>query len=247
MDKALYVAMNSGTQLMDALAVHSNNLANASTTGFVSDFAQARSQSIVTGDGHSTRAFVQTEKPSSDFSRGKLMQTGRDLDVAVDGTGWSAVQAPDGSAAYTRMGSLKVSPLGQLMTANNLPVIGEGGPIAMPPATKLQVGSDGTITIQPKGQGAAALATVDRIKLVKPDERELTKGLDGLMRRKDGEEQDPSLEVGLKSGFLESSNVNPVNELTNIMSLSRQFEMSMKLMKKAEEHSQASARLLQMN
>jgi flagellar basal-body rod protein FlgF len=232
---------------MNAMAVHSNNLANATTTGFTADFAQARSQSVYYGHGFSTRAYALTENPATDFSRGSLIETGRDLDVAVDNDGWIAVQAPNGTEAYTRMGSLKISPLGQLMTGNDLPVLGNGGPIAMPPASKVQIGADGTITIQPKGQNPDVLATVDRIKLVKPDFRSLEKGPDGLMRNKDGQEAQPAADVALQSGFLEGSNVNAVDQLTHIMALSRQFEMNLKMMKTVEENSGAASRVLRMN
>ena len=244
MDKAIYVAMTNGQQTMKAMAVHSNNLANANTHGFASDFAQARSQSVYYGEGFSTRAYAMAENPATDFSRGGMIETGRDLDVAVENDGWIAVQAPDGTEAYTRMGALKISPLGQLLTGNDLPVLGNGGPIAIPPANKIQIGADGTITIQPTGQAPDVLATVDRIKLVKPDFKELVKGQDGLIRDKNGLEQNPAADVSLQSGFLESSNVNAVDQLTQIMALSRQFEMNIKMMKTVEENSAAASRLL---
>ena len=247
MDKAIYVAMSNGQQMMNAMAIHSNNLANATTTGFQADLAQARSMPVYYGDGFSTRAYAMTENPATDFSRGAMMETGRDLDVAVEGDGWIAVQAPNGEEAFTRLGSLKISPLGQLMTGNNLPVLGNGGPISIPPAQKIQFGSDGTITIQPQGQTAEVLATVDRIKLVKPDAADLEKGADGLIRRRDGQEQGPDATLTLQSGFLESSNVNAVDELTNIMALSRQFEMNVKMMKTVQENSATAVRVLQVS
>ena len=244
MDKAMYIAMTSGQNIMSAQAIHANNLANANTSGFQADFAQARSMGVYYGDGYSTRAYALTENPGTDFNRGALIETGRDLDMAVDGEGWIAVQAPDGSEAYTRAGQLKIDPQGRLLTGNNLPVLGNGGPIAMPPADKITLGADGTITIQPEGQSAQVLATVDRIKLVKPDYAELEKGIDGLIRRRDGEEQAPDASIRLQAGFLESSNVNPVDELTNIMALARQFEINVKMMKVVEENSTAAAQVL---
>lgn len=247
MDKALYIAMTTGQQNMDAMAIRSNNLANANTAGFNADFAQARSMGVYYGDGHMTRSYSLTESPGTDLSRGSLIETGRDLDVAIEGEGWIAVQAEDGTEAYTRAGNLKVDPLGQLLSGNNLPILGNGGPIAIPPADKISIGADGTITIIPQGQQATVLTTVDRIRLVTPDETQLYKGADGLLRKKDGEPEAANASLRLQSGFLESSNVNPVDELVSIMELSRQFEMNVKLMQTFQENSAATARLLQLS
>ena len=236
--------MAAGQNIMAAQSIHANNLANANTNGFQSDFAQARSTGVYHGAGLSTRVYGVTEQPGTDFNRGSLNETGRDLDMAVEGDGWIAVLAPDGTEAFTRAGSLKLDPTGQLLTGNNLPVLGNGGPIALPPSDKVTLGVDGTITIQPKGQPADALATVDRIKLVKPEYAELKKGIDGLVRRRDGQEQVPDGSLRLQSGFLETSNVSAVDELTQIMSLARQFEVNVKMMKMIEENSSAATQVL---
>lgn len=244
MDKAIYVAMSTGQNIMSAQAIHANNLANANTNGFMADFAQARSMSVEMGDGHLTRAYAMTERPGTDFNRGALIETGRDLDMAIVGDGFIAVQAPDGSEAFTRFGSLKLDPNGRLLTGNDLPVMGNGGPISLPPADKVTLGSDGTITIQPQGQPPEVLSTIDRIKLVQPSYADIEKGQDGLIRRRDREEQEPDAAIRLQSGFLESSNVNPVNELTEIMGLARQFEINVKMMKVIEENSDAARQVL---
>lgn len=245
MDKALYVAMGAGQNILSAQAIHANNLANANTAGFQSDFAQFRSWGLY-GEGFNTRAFALAEQPGTDFNRGALVETGRDLDMAVEGNGWIAVQAPDGSEAFTRAGALKVSPQGQLLSGNNLPVLGNGGPIAIPPADKITLGADGTITIQPEGQSAQVLSAIDRIKLVKPEYRDLIKGEDGLVRRRDGAEQQPDAGIRLQSGFLEASNVNAVDEITQITAMARQFEINVKLMQKVEENSEAATQILRM-
>ena len=244
MDKAVYIAMASGQNIMAAQAIHANNLANANTNGFQADFAQARSLGLYYGEGLSTRAYSRAENPGTNFQRGALNETGRDLDMAVDGDGWIAIQAPDGSEAFARSSSLKLDPTGQLLTGNNLPVLGNNGPIALPPADKVTLGADGTITIQPAGQTADILAIVDRIKLVKPDNLDLVKGNDGLIRRRDGEKQAADASIRLQSGFLETSNVNAVDELTSIMALARQFEINVKMMKTIEQNSSAASQLL---
>ncbi len=244
MDKAVYIAMSSASNIMKAQEIHSNNLANANTTGFQADLAQMRSMGLYYGDGHNTRAYAQTENPATDFERGSMISTGRDLDVAVEGDGWIAVQAPNGGEAFTRAGSLKINAQGQLLTGNGLPVLGDRGPIAVPPADNVTVGTDGTITIQPAGQSSDVLSTVDRIKLVDPDYAALEKGSDGLVRRRDGQAEPPDAGTRLQSGFLESSNVSAVNELTNIMSLARQFEVNVKMMETMERNSEAATQLL---
>ncbi len=247
MDKAVYLAMSAGRNIMSAQAVHANNLANANTTGFQTDFAQARAMGLYHGEGYSTRAYALTESPGTDFARGPLVSTGRDLDMAVEGDGWIAVQAPDGSEAFTRAGSLKIDPLGRLLTGNNLPVIGNGGPIALPPSDKITLGADGTITIQPQGQGAEVLSTVDRIKLVKPSYDVLQKGIDGLVRRVDGEEEPADATIRLQAGFLEASNVSAIDEFTQITSLSRQFEINVKMMQTLQQNSEASTSILRIS
>jgi flagellar basal-body rod protein FlgF len=245
MDKALYIAMSAAKNNMLGQAVRSNNLANANTTGFRSDFEQARSMGVYYGEGLPTRAFALTESPQTNFAEGALIQTGRDLDVAVKGRGFIAVQAADGREAYTRAGSLYVDSAGVLRTGNNLPFMGNAGPMAIPEFQKLEVGLDGIVSIVGKGEAPDALVQVDQIKLVNPDESLLRKGADGLLYAE--EDIGIGVDVTLVSGFLEGSNVNPVDELTHILTLARQYEMSIKLMKTTEENSQASARLLQTN
>lgn len=245
MDKSLYIAMTGAKNNMMAQTNHSNNMANLNTTGFRADFAQARSMPVYYGDGHPTRAYAMTESPGSDFSQGPLNETGRQLDLAVDGDGFIAVQAPDGTEAYTRAGALNIDPLGVLRTADGKPVMGNDGPIALPPLEHLEIGSDGTLSIVAQGQGPEALVEIDRIKLVNPDLQEVSKGEDGLFRLDDNVPAEADAGVSVLSGFLEGSNVNAVDEFTQILSLSRQYEMQLKLMQNVEQNSESSARLLQ--
>jgi len=246
MDKAIYIAMTGGKHIERAQAVHANNMANASTTGFRSDFEQARSMSVFYGDGLPSRAYAMTENPGTDFTSGTLSETGRDLDVAVKGEGWIAVQGLDGREAYTRAGSLQVTATGQLQTADGRVVLGEGGPITIPPNESVQIGEDGTITVREQGQSPSGLAQVGRIKLVNPNISQLKKGEDGLMRSTGPE---PTLKaddnVRLAGGFLEGSNVNVVEEFTNIISLARQFDLHMKMMRTVEDNSSSATKLLQ--
>jgi len=246
MDKSLYIAMSGAIQNARGTAIHANNLANVSTTGFRSDYAQARSMPVY-GETHASRVYAMEENPGTNYANGTLIQTGNELDVAVNGGGWIAVQAADGSEAYTRAGDMMVDALGMLRSGNGLPVMGQGGPIALPPFEKITIGEGGTISIQGLGATPGSLSQVDRIKLVNPEGAELYKGSDGLMRQRNGQEASADAAVGVSVGFLEGSNVNAVEALTELISLSRQFELHVKMMKTAEENSEASARLLQLS
>ncbi|AEB57852.1 flagellar basal body rod protein FlgF [Ectopseudomonas mendocina] len=246
MDKMLYVSMTGAQNNTMGLRAHANNLANVSTSGFRRDFEQARSMPLF-GESYPARVFAMSERPATDFRPGSLQETGRDLDVAVGGKGWIAVQAPDGSEAYVRTASLNIDALGMLRTGNGLPVMGNAGPIAVPPEQKVEIGQDGTISIRALGENPNVLAEVDRIKLVNPDPKSMEKGTDGLIRVKGQPEVEADATVQVTSGFLEASNVNAVEEMTAILSLSRQFELSVKMMRTAEDNSSAMARVLQIS
>ena len=247
MDKALYIAMTGAKHNMMAQTVHANNLANLNTTGFRSDFAQARSMAVYYGEGQPTRAYALTESPATDFQQGPLINTGNEMDLALSGPGFIAVQAPDGTEAYTRAGNLSIDANGVLRTSNGLAVLGNGGPITFPPLEKLEIGGDGTLSIVAQGQGPEALVEINRIRLVNPDLQNIEKGEDGLFRQRDGLPAPVAAEVRVLGGFLEGSNVNAVSAFTDILTLSRQYEMQVKFMKTVEENSSASARLLQMS
>ena len=246
MDKMLYVSMTGAQNNTLALRAHANNLANVSTSGFRRDFEQARSMPLF-GETYPARVFAMSERPATDFRPGSLQETGRDLDVAIGGKGWIAVQAADGSEAYVRTASLNIDALGVLRTGNGLPVMGNAGPIAVPPEQKVEIGQDGTISIRALGEDPNVLAEVDRIKLVNPDPKSMEKGTDGLVRVKGRPEVEADATVQVTSGFLEASNVNAVEEMTAILSLSRQFELSVKMMRTAEDNSSAMARVLQIS
>ena len=246
MDRLLYVSMTGASHNAKAQAMHSHNLANARTTGFRADLAQARSMQVF-GEHFPSRAYSLTENPGTDFRPGSLIETGRELDVELEGQGFISVEGPNLEEAFTRAGDFFVDELGNLKTGTGIPVLGDGGPIVIPPFEKVEIGSDGTVSIRGQGQSPEALTQVNRIKLVNPDPDLLAKGADGLFRRKDGLIELVAPEVRVSSGFLETSNVNAVSEMTNILALSRQFEIQIKMMKTAEENDQTAARLLQVN
>jgi len=245
MDRLLYVAMSGARETMRAQAVNTNNLANANTTGFRADLEAFKSLPVL-GPGYDSRVYSVAEGEGVDFQPGPAVSTGRELDVAVNGEGWIGVQAPDGNEAYTRAGDLQVDSFGLLMTGAGHPVMGNSGPIAVPPFEKIEIAADGTISVRPLGQAANALAVVDRIKLVNPPASELAKGSDGLIRRGGGEPAEADAAVRIQSGAIESSNVNAIEAMVNLIQLARQFEAQIKVMKSAEDNDRASSQLMRM-
>ena len=245
MDRAIYTVMAGARQTMDAQAVHANNLANVSTTGFRKDFVDASSRYLTSDGAQGSRVTTTTVANETDFSAGALQETGRELDVAIEGKGFIAVIAKDGSEAYTRSGELHVNTLGQLITRAGLPVLGNGGPISIPPAEKIEIGSDGGISVRALGQSADTLSTVDRIKLVGGNEEVgMTKRADGLFESKSGDLLAPDPTVSVVSGNLEASNVNAVEAMTEVLALSRHFELQLKILSTVETNTESATRLL---
>ncbi len=243
MDRLLYLAMTGAKHTLQAQQHNNHNLANANTPGFRADLDSFLSAPVY-GPGHPSRVYSQEVDVGTDFSGGTMMTTGRDLDIAIQGDGWIAVQAADGTEAYTRRGDLHINAAGLLETGSGQLVMGNAGPIAIPPAQKLEIGTDGTVSIIPLGQDPNTIAVIDRIKLVRPPHEQLEKGSDGLFRLRDGGTAPADAAVTIASGTLEGSNVNPVDALVKMIDNARQFETYVKLMAAAKENDEASARLL---
>ncbi len=244
MDEMIYIAMTGARQTEHAQAVNSNNLANASTTGFRADL-HAFSSVPVDGPGVDSRVNAVVGTPGIDFTAGPVVTTGDELDIAVQGDGFIAVQAPDGSEAYTRAGNLDIdAATGLLQTASGHLVIGNGGPVALPPNAKVEIGTDGTISIIPEGQTPDTLSEIDRIKLVNPEHADLIRRADGLLALRDGGEAFADANVTVQSGQLEQSNVNVASTLVNMIELARQYEMQVNVIKTSEENADAAAQLM---
>ncbi len=245
MDRSLYIAMSGAKHILQAQTSNSHNLSNVNTTGFKADLEQFRSMPVF-GPGYPSRVYAMVERPGVDFTPGVLQTTGRDLDIAIHGEGWFAVETRNGTEAYSRAGELQLTPEGLLQTADGLGVIGSGGPIAVPPAQEIEIGSDGTISIVPLGGNATSLAIVDQIKLVNPPPDQLEKRNDGLIYTKSGTPVVSNAEVKLVSGALESSNVSAVNAMVDMIELARRFELQVKTMKTISDNDAASAQLMRM-
>lgn len=232
MDKLIYTAMTGAKHAMAQQATTANNLANLNTTGFRAQLDSFRAVPVQS-EGLPTRAFVVDATVGSDFRPGVIQQTGRALDVALQSQGWLVVQAADGSEAYTRNGSLEVNEAGLLQTRGGLVVMGDGGEISLPPGGEIAIAKDGTISIRSEG---GATSSVGRIKLVNPPQDQLVRGEDGLFRLRDGGVAEVDANAVLVAGALESSNVNPVNEMVNMIAQARLYDMHMKLMQNAEQN-----------
>ncbi|WP_264878183.1 flagellar basal body rod protein FlgF [Vibrio agarivorans] len=246
MDRSLFLAMSGAKQNMQAMQLRANNLANVSTTGFRADLAQARSMQAY-GEGLPTRVFSMTERPGHSFNQGSVITTGRDLDVTVQGDGWISVLDKTGQEGLTRNGNLNVSDTGLLMNSAGQLILGENGaPITLPvPISKVEIGTDGTVSVVPQGAPADALEIVDRIKLTNTNNQTLFKDTNGLFRAKDPNQvYQADANVTLLKGAIEGSNVNAVGEMTSLIDLQRQFEMQVKMMSTAEEMDKASDSLL---
>jgi len=244
MDKMLYVAMSGAKETLRAQAANTHNLANASTTGFKADLSAFQSRAV-TGPGYASRVYATDGTVGWDHSTGSQAATGNPLDVAVHGQGFIAVQDATGNEAYTRAGDLHVDPTGQLLTATGLPVMGDSGPISVPPSTSISVAGDGTISIVPLGQSPQTSANVGRIKLVNPALESVQRGADGLFRTKDGTPAPADAATTISSGALESSNVDLASCMVNMIELSRRFDLQIKALHAAEEDGAASVKLLQ--
>ena len=238
MDRLIYLAMSGAKATLQRQDVLANNLANASTNGFRAELAAFRAVPV-RGDGASTRVFAIESTPGYDSRPGQIQSTGRDLDVAMTGQAWLAVQGLDGTEAYTRGGALDVDADGLLKTAGGLTVLGDGGPISIPAGAAVAIATDGTITAT---VGAGRPQPVGRLKLVTP-EAQLTRGPDGLFRAGDGE-LPADAAARMQGGALEGSNVSPIETMVAMIAAARQFEQQMKVLQGAEQREQAATKLL---
>lgn len=240
MDKLLYTAVSGANRSLTQQQIHANNLANVNTQGFRADLERATATQVP-GDGYNSRVAVLSQNAGVDMTAGSLQETGRELDIAIKDRGLIAVLS-GGREVYTRNGQMDIGPDGDL-TINGLPVLGDGGPIVLPPYSSVSVADDGTIAIIPQDGGIKTPAEVDRIKLVDIPANQLSKNNRGLLvNRRGAAARDEN--VQLVSKHLESSNISAISEMTASISLSRQFEAQIKMMKVAEDLAQSGNRII---
>lgn len=246
MDRLIHTSLSAMRGAMARQATIANNLANANTTGFRAEMASARTLWL-NGAGLGSRALSSEEVVAADMSPGAVAETGRELDIALDGDALLAVQADEGDEAYTRRGDLRLADSGLLTTGDGKPVLGDGGPITLPPADKVQIDRDGTIWIRPQGADPAApLQQVDRLKVVSPTGSRVLKGLDGLFRVDGGGTLPADPQARLTPGSLEGSNVNTSQALIDMIEASRSWETQIKLLTTAKELDSSSAELMRL-
>ncbi len=246
MDRSIYTAMTGASQTLSRQASVAHNLANVSTPAYRAEEHRLRAVQVQTKNSPSalpTRAFVVDASTHTDYTAGPMMFTGRQLDVAVQGRGWIAVTAPDGTEAYTRNGNLQLDINGVLQTKNGLPVVGDGGPIAVPPDQKIEIGRDGSVSVIPQ-TGLQTTSSVGRIKLVNPADADLERRPDGLFKLRTGDVSPLDETVRIGTGLVEGSNVNAVEQMVSMISLARQFEMQTKMITNAEANDRSAMQLL---
>lgn len=247
MDRMLFTAMSGANQALDQQAVVANNLANLVTPGFRAQLAQMQAVPVP-GEGLPTRVSVSVTDAGVDWTQGPITRTDRALDVALGENGMLAVQAADGSEAYTRRGDLQVDGSGNVLLAGR-PVIGDGGPLSVPLGSDVSIGSDGTLTVRELGQASKGLAQVGRLKLVSALPGTLQAGADGLFRppaAADGSVQAlPADEnMRLSPGNLEGSNISPTSAMVAMIDNARRYEMQMKVIASADENAKSANGLL---
>lgn len=245
MDRLIYVSMTGARHALEAQSTVAHNLANANSSGFRAQMNALRAVHLF-GEGMPTRSYVVDSTVGTDFRPGTVQQTGRALDVAVMGQGFLAVQAPDGSEAYTRAGGLNVGAGGILVSPQGHPVLGDGGTIAVPPDVNVTIAKDGTVSAVPSS-GRGAVNVLGRLKLVNPPEADLQRGEDSLFRLKDGGVAPADNSVVVASSAIEGSNVNAVEQLVAMISHARAFETHMKMLQNADQNDRQANQLLSMN
>lgn len=241
MNPILFTAAKGAERVMYAQEVRANNLAHTNTVGFKS-LIEFSSPMPVGGSGFQSSVTTRTNSATNNFQEGTKVNTQRDLDVAITGSGFFTLEGEGGKEVYTRAGDFHLDSDGNLMRGP-FAVIGENGPIQVPENQKVQISDDGFVSIIPVGGGASL--GVDQLKLVNPEVKTMTLDRSGQFVSTTGQNLPMAEDVTIKTGFLESSNVSGTEELVSIMSLSRQYEMQVKVMAAANEISKIGNKIIQ--
>jgi flagellar basal-body rod protein FlgF len=242
MDRLIHTSLSALKSAMARQAVTANNLANASTTGFMGEIASVK-PIWLTGSGLPDRAFASEEVISADMKPGAITTTGRPLDVAMQGDTLLAVQGPDGEESYTRRGDLTVADSGLLTTGDGHPVLGDGGPITIPPADRISINPDGTVWI---AQAGGESQQIERLKLTSPTGSTIVKNINGLFVVRDGGTLPADPEATLIPAALGSSNVNPTTALVDMIESSRAWDTQVKMLTTAREIDSETANLMKL-
>jgi len=251
MDRLIYIAGGGAARTLEHQAVLSNNMANVSTPGFRAQLAAFRAVPIMHQGQDpitSTRVASVAATANGKFDHGPMQVTGRDLDIAIQGEGWIAIQTPEGEA-YTRAGNLQRNAEGMLTTVSGRLVLSaEGQPINLANNEGISFDRNGGINAIPDGGRPQDIQRVAQIKLVNPDAGTLVRGDDGLFRVLDGAgagqalPADPAVQI--MGGALEGSNVSAAETLVGLIQNARRFEMQMKMIADANQNEQKANSIL---
>ena len=245
MDRLIYTSLSAMRGAMARQTATAHNLANANTPGFRADMAAAQALWLK-GEGHTSRAPASEEVIAASMKPGVVTRTGRDLDIAIDGDAMLAVNAEDGSEAYTRRGDLAVSDSGLLTNGEERPVIGNSGPIILPAADRIGIDAEGNISIVPVGGDPAQPQLVDRLRLASPAGSAVKKGLDGLFRVEGGGALPADPDARVIVGHLEAANVSATEALVAMVEASRAWDAQLRLLGDARDMDSASADLMRL-
>ena len=224
MDNAGYIALSRQITLQRELDIASNNLANMNTTGYKFEELLVGTQQGAPASDDPIKApanFAYDNGVGRDFRQGSMTQTGGTYDLAIEGEGaFFSVQTAQGTR-YTRDGAFTVGPDGTLETQDGDAVQSDGGPIVLDPKKGAAViSADGIVSQDDKGRSEE----VGKISLVRiPNLSSLSKDGRGLYELKAGATTEPATDANLRQGMLESSNVNPMTEVTHLIQINRAY------------------------
>ncbi len=245
MDRMIHTSLTAMRGIMARQTAIANNMANADTTGFRAEIINAKAKHLHS-DLLPSRSVADERVQTANLQSGTVTATGRPLDIALSDDAMLSVQGSNGEPAYTRRGDLQLNETGLVTTGAGDPVLGEDGPLTLPPADKISVARDGGVWILPQGDTTGEMQQVDRLALVSFTGSEIVKGNDNLFRVRDGGILPADPDARLVPASLEGSNVNMTVSLIDMVEASRAWEAQVKLLSTAQDLDSSGARLMQL-
>jgi flagellar basal-body rod protein FlgF len=243
MDRLIFTAASGMTAAMTRQRAIASNLSNAQTIGFRAETLESTPMTL-DGAQLQARAMNQTQVRGASMRPGPIVQTGNALDVALQGDAMLAVQTADGGEGYTKRGDLSVSPTGVLQNGEGLPVLGQGGPITLPPGAKVTISEDGSLMVANPAAPDEPPAAVDKLKLGNWRGSRIEKDLTGVFRVPNGGVLPVDDQARVVPGALEQSNVQPTEVLVEMVEAQRMFDLRTKLISTARELDEGGASLM---
>tara|TARA_B100000795_G_scaffold245044_1_gene209930 strand:+ start:219 stop:974 length:756 start_codon:yes stop_codon:yes gene_type:complete len=247
MDRMVQTALSSITGLKDLKFDLANNLANANVPGFRRDLPNEGSAGFLSSLNQATARIFPLETGGRIFSNeiGALDNTGVDTDLAMMNGSYLFIQPKDGDPALSRRGDLGVDAENRLVDGAGNAVLSDAlQPIVLPLFTAIKFSDNGEVLVKQPGAKPGEFTSVGFLASAAAEPEELTKSLDGKIRKLDGSVPDPDQSGVFAQGVLEGSNVNAIEEMVNNMDMQRQFEINVKLIKAAEQIDKAGTKLM---